>query len=79
VRNAIVGHTSARPVEDRYIHLSDEELLRAVDSMTFDHGRTQLDFVDEGLNEAPREKGMEGVWKMSEKKKKATLQRDLTG
>ncbi|MGB6067419.1 MAG: site-specific integrase [Desulfomonilaceae bacterium] len=78
VRNAIVGHTSARPVEDRYIHLSDEELLRAVDSMTFDHGRTQLDFVDEDSTEAPLEKGMEAVWKMSEQRKSGCQRLKLT-
>ncbi|MGO9117530.1 MAG: tyrosine-type recombinase/integrase [Desulfomonilaceae bacterium] len=69
VRNAIVGHASVRPVEDRYIHLSDEELLRAADSMTFDHGCTVLDFFEEAPMESPPEKGMEGVWKMSGKKK----------
>ena len=67
-RNAIVGLASARPVEDRYIHLSDEELLRAVDSITFDHGRKVLDFVEEAPMDVPPEKGMEGVWKMSENK-----------
>ncbi|MGO9566016.1 MAG: tyrosine-type recombinase/integrase [Desulfomonilaceae bacterium] len=78
VRNAIVGHTSSRPVEDRYIHLSDEELLRAVDSMTFDHGRTQLDFVDEDSTEAPPEKGMEAVWKMSEQRKSGCSRPSIT-
>jgi integrase len=70
VRNAIVGHASVRPVEDRYIRISDEVLLQAMDSMTFDHGCTELDFVEDAGKEAPTEKGMEGVWKMSEKKKK---------
>ena len=37
IRNAIVGHSSHVPVEDRYIHLTDETLLEAVDSMKFDH------------------------------------------
>ena len=36
--NAIVGHSSQLPVEDRYIHLTDERLLEAVDNMRFDHG-----------------------------------------
>lgn len=48
VRNAIVGHSSNRSVEDRYIRLSDEVLLNAVDAMTFDHGWTELDMVEEG-------------------------------
>lgn len=47
VRNVIVGHSSQRSVEDRYIRVSDDELLRAVDSMTFDHGWTELDMVGE--------------------------------
>jgi integrase len=38
IRNAIVGHSSHVPVEDRYIHLTDERLLEAVDNMKFDHG-----------------------------------------
>jgi len=41
----ICNHSSRRVVEDLCIHLSDEELLKAVDSMTFDHGWTQLDTV----------------------------------
>ena len=69
VRNAIVGHASVRPVEDRYIRVSDEVLLQAVDSMTFDHGCTELDFVEEARMEAPPEKGMEGVWKMCRRNK----------
>lgn len=47
VRNAIVGHSSNRSVEDRYIRLSDEVLLNAVDAMTFGHGWTELDMVEE--------------------------------
>ena len=70
VANAIVGHSSVRPVEDRYIRVSDEDLLRAVDSLTFDHGGTELDFVEEAEQGAPAEKGMEAVWKKVEKKKK---------
>jgi integrase len=38
IRNAIVGHSSNVPVEDRYIHLTDEKLLEAVEMMDFDHG-----------------------------------------
>ena len=33
VRNIIVGHSTERSVADRYIRVSDEELLRAVDAM----------------------------------------------
>ncbi len=38
IRNAIVGHSSHVPVEDRYIHLTDQVLLEAVYGMRFDHG-----------------------------------------
>ncbi len=48
VRNMIVGHSSERSVADRYIRVSDEELLKAVDSMRFDNGWTELDMVEEG-------------------------------
>jgi integrase len=48
VRNLIVGHSSNRSVEDRYIRVSDHELLKAVDEMRFDNGWTELDMVEEG-------------------------------
>jgi hypothetical protein len=70
VANAIVGHASVRPVEDRYIRVSDEVLLEAIDSMTFDHGVTELNFVDAVPMEAPAEKGMEAVWKIPCKRKR---------
>jgi integrase len=59
VRNLIVGHSSQRSVEDRYIRVSDEELLKAVDSMTFDHGWTELDLVEETQSDVGNEKGTE--------------------
>ena len=40
IRNAIVGHATRLPVEDLYIHITDEKLLEAVDNMRFDHGTT---------------------------------------
>jgi len=45
-RNCICGHSSRRSVEDLYINISDEELLRAVDEMTFNHGWTQIDLIE---------------------------------
>ncbi|MFC1833750.1 tyrosine-type recombinase/integrase [Thermodesulfobacteriota bacterium] len=48
VRNLIVGHSAERSVEDRYIRVSDGELLRAIDEMSFDNGCTELDWVEEG-------------------------------
>ncbi len=39
----IMGHsTKQKSVSDRYGAISDEEFLRAVDSMTFDHGETEI-------------------------------------
>ncbi len=48
VRNLIVGHSTERSAADRYIRVSDEELLRAVDAMRFDNGWTELDVAEEG-------------------------------
>jgi hypothetical protein len=45
VRDIIVGHSTERSVADRYIRVSDEELLKAVDNMRFDNGWTELDEV----------------------------------
>ncbi len=43
IAEAILGHWHReRSVNERYGRLSDEELLRAVDSMTFDHGETEI-------------------------------------
>ncbi len=47
IRDIIVGHSTERSVADRYIRVSDEELLRAVDAMKFDNGWTELDQVDD--------------------------------
>jgi len=47
VRNLILGHSGQRSVEDRYIRVSDQELLKSVDAMSFDHGWTELDLVEE--------------------------------
>jgi integrase len=47
VRDLIVGHSTERSVADRYIRVSDEELLKAVDNMRFDNGWTELDLVEE--------------------------------
>ena len=46
IRNLIVGHSTERSVADRYIRVSDEQLLKSVDSMQFDNGWTELDGED---------------------------------
>jgi integrase len=43
VAESILGHWSrARSVSERYGRVSDQELLQAVDSMTFNHGETEI-------------------------------------
>ena len=43
LREAIMGHGDrALSVRDRYGRISDEELLRAIDKLTFDHGETEV-------------------------------------
>jgi integrase len=48
IRERIVGHAQELSVGRRYVKVSDQSLLNAVDSMTFDHGWTELDLVEEG-------------------------------
>ncbi len=47
IGNLIVGHGGRRSVEDRYIRISHQELVKAVDAMTFAHGWTDLDLIEE--------------------------------
>ena len=43
IREAIHGHsTKERSVSERYGRISDQELVNAIDSMTFDHGETEI-------------------------------------
>ena len=43
IREAILGHsTKERSVSERYGRISDKELVNAIDSMTFDHGETEI-------------------------------------
>lgn len=43
IREAILGHaTRARSVNERYGRISDQEFVRAIDGMTFDHGDTEI-------------------------------------
>jgi hypothetical protein len=43
IREAILGHsTRERSVSERYGRISDQELVNAIDSMTFDHGETEI-------------------------------------
>jgi len=43
IREAILGHASReRSVSERYGRISDKELVNAIDSMTFEHGETEI-------------------------------------
>jgi integrase len=43
IRESIMGHsTRTKSVAERYGRISDEELLQAIDMMTFDHGSTEI-------------------------------------
>jgi integrase len=78
-RNAICGHASRRSVEDLYINLSDQDLLNAVDAMTFDNGWTQLDVVEEISAESVDEKSDAKMTPNRQTaKKKVVGQHDLT-
>jgi integrase len=43
IREAIMGHWyRGRNVNERYGRIGDEELIKAIDQMTFDHGKTEI-------------------------------------
>ena len=43
IAETIMGHTlKGKNVSDRYGRISDEELISAIDQMTFDHGETEI-------------------------------------
>jgi integrase len=43
IRESIMGHWyRGRNVNERYGRIGDEELIRAMDQMTFDHGKTEI-------------------------------------
>ena len=75
-RNAICGHSSRRAVEDLDINLSDQDLLSAVDEMTFDNGWTQLDVVEEMGVESVDEKSDAKMTPNRQPKKKVVCRHD---
>ncbi|MFC1835416.1 hypothetical protein ACFL2Q_11885 [Thermodesulfobacteriota bacterium] len=43
IAESIMGHyLKGKSVNDRYGRISDQELLNAIDGMTFDHGATEI-------------------------------------
>jgi hypothetical protein len=52
LQRAIMGHADrGRSVHDRYGYISDQELVDAINKMTFDHGETAI-FLAKGSKRA---------------------------
>ena len=55
IRESIMGHSfRQKSVAERYGRISDEELIQAVDKMTFDHGETEIVVARRTGTQAPR-------------------------
>jgi hypothetical protein len=51
IREAIVGHSlKKKDVPARYLSLEDEDLVKAIDGMTFGHGETKIWIARKGKN-----------------------------
>jgi len=66
IREAILGHsTLARSASERYGHISDEEFVRAIDGMIFDHGDTvirgNLRGGKKNANETPKTSSLKNI------------------
>jgi len=78
IREAILGHAErGKSVIERYGRISDEELIHAIDGMTFDHGETEI-WVTQQKRESSEEKCEHFVNMARIQKKKVTWPRDLT-
>jgi integrase len=56
IAESIMGHWfKGKNVNDRYGRISDQELIQAIDRMTFDHGETEI-FVAQKKTPSPEEK-----------------------
>jgi integrase len=78
IAESILGHwMKVKSVNDRYGRISDEELIQAIDMMTFDHGETEI-----VLNTQPRkntvaspEKGSKKVTRTPKKQQRPQVTR----
>ncbi|AFM26020.1 tyrosine-type recombinase/integrase [Desulfomonile tiedjei] len=76
IAESILGHqTKARSVSERYGRISDEELVNAIDQMTFDHGETEILVANDVAGLSSKSSNSVVTGKQS-KEKKATLHRD---
>ena len=74
IRESILGHWfKEKSVMERYGRISDAELIRAIDSMTFEHGETEIWVRKDSLQTRDQ-----NVIKPPRTKKMATLVRDLS-
>ena len=64
-------------MQDRYIRVSDQVLLNAVDSITFDHGWTELDIAEKAHPDGPPKKVTGKSREKSKERKKAVVDHDL--
>jgi hypothetical protein len=73
IRESIMGHWyRGRSVTERYGRISDEELLYAIDAMTFDHGDTEI-----LLSDGKKEKSDQGSNPSSENLRTRRVQNRL--
>lgn len=73
IRESIMGHWyRGRSVTERYGRISDEELLSAIDSMTFDHGETEI-----LISDGKKEKSDQALTPMSENLRTRRVQHRL--
>jgi integrase len=72
IREAILGHSErGKSVVERYGRISDQELVQAIDGLTFDHGETEI-------LTAVRKKRAKNVRKTGVQKKKAVASHSPT-
>jgi len=78
IREAILGHSErGKSVVERYGRISNEELLRAIDGLTFDHGETEI-LVARRKPESSEKKPEQILNKTGVQKKKVVCAHDLT-
>lgn len=70
IRESIMGHSSRqKSVAERYGRISDQELIDAVDKMTFDHGETEIVVARRSAKETPRKNVNRALTSVPEKRK----------
>ncbi|MEW6140228.1 MAG: hypothetical protein AB1733_18545 [Thermodesulfobacteriota bacterium] len=74
IAESILGHWfKGKSVNDRYGFISDEELVKAIDKMSFDHGESVVLVAKSSLGAEKSARGSNRVAKSSPKKKGQAL------